>query len=790
MNRLAIPLSLALALPLAAETLVEPLDRAMVERKSNFGYTDAEIEEFFSRPFVLELNRDGLDRDYLKQPPAPGIHPRVLFNPEDLPDIRRRLETTKTGQISMNAIRAHLDKQLRTPSNPIAQMYERLAEGKDLDQLTSGDVMHTAFVTVYEAFRALIDDDKEAGLRAAAVITSLAAITEREVSANIEKEKAKPQPWMNFQNLAKGPSYQGTLGLMYDFAHQWMTPKQRDSVRKAISVSHAGMTLIGAETLRALHTNTSNWISWSSRMIFLAAAIEGEPGADPEAYKRVSDAMTGYIGTYFDSGEAYEGWGKNFMFFEHLAIMGKRGKDVLAAERLRNVFDTYFINAMYPWGGGFTFYDSQGGTGSPIARNADIVMYTFFFPQDAAGKFVFRNQVRDDPANIVPGNRVNTTHPFSVTDTLCVAIFANDYDASKPWSDEHAEIVKGRPLTLFSEDTGNLITRSSWDPDALYLNYLNRAVIGGHRYADRSHFSLYSHGRHWSIYRPMRQIDSQRRPQNRSVVTLADDGPGYAPAKNVDFIEAPEATLIATDLRVPWDYGNNAPYTYNYYRLHPKEVPWMNMPLNQMPDWQTSLKPVPKPGQETVQPTRNPLIDHAYRTALLVRGPHPYALIVDDIQVAQEKRDYQWGMSLAPDVTVGEPAAVKDAGEGVVDVLLGEAEPKDIPRHLLVRILDSEAPPLADPPRREDFVSNNPPQRDVVVNRFVIPNHAVAPRYKVLLYPHKEGDALPRTVWNKDRTQVTVEWPDQTDTITFSPHEDKRTRVQIVRDGKNLLAAE
>ena len=80
------------------------------------------------------------------------------------------------------------------------------------------------------------------------------------------------------------------------------------------------------------------------------------------------------------------------------------------------------------------------------------------------------------------------------------------------WDDEFGQMTKGYPLTYFSEDTCNLITRSAWDKDALYLNYLNRAIPGGHQYCDRSHFSLYGLGRFWSIYHYGRQVHEQYLP--------------------------------------------------------------------------------------------------------------------------------------------------------------------------------------------------------------------------------------------------------------------------------------
>ena len=122
-------------------------------------------------------------------------------------------------------------------------------------------------------------------------------------------------------------------------------------------------------------------------------------------------------------------------------------------------------------------------------------MYHALFPKDVAGDFIYRNQIEGDYTKIL-GGRVNTQHYFAVMDALCCAIYATDLMPTN-FDKELATLSDGRPLTYFSEDTCNMITRSAWSKDALYLNYMTRAVPGGHVYCDRSHFSLYGLGRYW-----------------------------------------------------------------------------------------------------------------------------------------------------------------------------------------------------------------------------------------------------------------------------------------------------
>ena len=56
----------------------------------------------------------------------------------------------------------------------------------------------------------------------------------------------------------------------------------------------------------------------------------------------------------------------------------------------------------------------------------------------------------------------------------------------------------------------------------------------------------------------------------------------------------------------------------------------------------------------------------------------------------------------------------------------------------------------------------------------VIGSRSVEPKFVTLLYPHRQGDELPVTQWNDDKTMLTVSWKDQTDTYRVSHSPDGR----------------
>ena len=779
------------------------LDPLMLKRRNNFGYTEEEVRKYFSAPVRMVLDETGLDRSFITPVPPPGVHPRVIFNASDLPGIRQRLETTEAGRSAITGIRAHLLKMITGPNAQFADQYQSLVAGDVPESLDN----NVAYCLMYEAFRCLVDKDEQGGKRVAAAIATFSELTRKEIEAN----RANPRNGKSLNDariITQGPSREFTLGLSYDFAYNFMTESQRDKTRKALIETTAGMTGIGCETLGTLHTGTSNWISWGARALFAICAIEGEPGYDPTTFRRFADAQINFINSIYPTGEAFEGWGKNFMFLEHLVILAKRGENlnILGHTSIRSAYNNYFVASMTPWGDSFTFCDSMARSGGKIARNADVLIYHSLFPKDTAGNFVYRNQIAGDYSN-VGARTINTRHPFSTMDALCCAIFASDVSPVNR-DEEFAAVTRDRPLMYFSEDNCNLITRSAWEPDALYLSYLNRSIPGGHQYADRSHFNLYGKGRFWSIYQSSRQIKQQYGPIMRSVVMADGEGPSTAEARCVAVVDAPMATFIATDLSNTWNFQINgftpapagAPRhgkmsSYNDFRLRPSPMPWMGLPISHLPDWYSSEKPdAAKPGfgeNSRGDWYRRHEVRKAFRTIGLVRGKQPYTIVIDDIQIDDKRRNYVWGMTMPPDVSLGGVRVISslpDAAEA--DVILSESDEPDLNnarpsakrRHLLVRVLD--AAQLGETPAVVERVAvPNPPQPDVALNRFHLTSEAVRPGFKLLLFPHVEGQPLPVTKWNETRDEVSVAWAVQVDRIRFTTGVDGRARLEIRREG-------
>lgn len=112
-------------------TVTEHLDMEMVKRHDNFGYSDEEIHKYFDYPQVFEYDATGIAPGRIKPPPAPGVHPRVFFYGEDLPELRRKLSESKPNKLQMDGIRAVLHKDLTGPKATYGAVYDAAARGEE-----------------------------------------------------------------------------------------------------------------------------------------------------------------------------------------------------------------------------------------------------------------------------------------------------------------------------------------------------------------------------------------------------------------------------------------------------------------------------------------------------------------------------------------------------------------------------------------------------------------------------------------------------------------------------------
>ncbi len=194
-------------------------------------------------------------------------------------------------------------------------------------------------------------------------------------------------------------------------------------------------------------------------------------------------------------------------------------------------------------------------------------------------------------------------------------------------------------------------------------------------------------------------------------------------------------------------------------------------------------------------------VERAFRTVLFARGETPYVLVVDDIQKDTQERLYEWLMQTGPNTEVVSlvtnevvlsDATVKRDADGRVRPAKGD-------RQLLVRVVGMNEPVRArdytsrpslrlDTFERKDTLVPDAPDKALsgarsfgLDKRLVIPSRSAAPDFKILLFPHRSGEALPVTTWNADRTDLTVKIGERTDRIGFTVGGDGRTRVTFTR---------
>ena len=129
----------------------------------------------------------GFATERVSKVPAPGVHPRILISPEDLPDLRRRLVETKTGRALHATLKSRTDSALRDPKQWSSKLYDRLAAGDEAGVLALvreqggfprgiGHYQPWIYAIVMEAFDAMISEDAVKGRKAA---TAIAAVTAR-----------------------------------------------------------------------------------------------------------------------------------------------------------------------------------------------------------------------------------------------------------------------------------------------------------------------------------------------------------------------------------------------------------------------------------------------------------------------------------------------------------------------------------------------------------------------------------------------------------------------------------
>jgi hypothetical protein len=756
---------------------------------------------------------DGTGVTPLGRVPAPGVHPRIFFSPEDLPAIRDRIQNTTGGQEAWKNLLSYCQYMKRsydknqdyakpwwhvnyfgyTGRNPHLYRINGTPPENYYDILASGGTpVSYASEPSYvfkpfslEALRCLIENDVPGGQKlVSATIRAIQLEQARRATADAAANPPKPStPRANCS----------ALGLVYDFAYNFMTAAQQDFVRQELVLLSAWADNYG--TFNNAEASRSNWATFSY-WVFDLMAIEGEPGFNDLKFLGFYRGWRNlFTYGFFDSGAFFEGEGKVPLGFDAIMAFDRVGWKYGLAPLSHHPMVRSYYSKFIPYSttpardGRFVIFDILGGITGALTTPADLVVAKYFYQNDPMVDFSYRSLVQDD-YRLLP----SAIH-FLWNEQALSTITATT------WNPANDPVELNAPLSFFCGQRAMMMTRSAWDSEATLLTMHTRGASGGHPYPDRNGIMFYGKGRPWFTI-PGKDIGGWA--MNTVLIDEAQQSE-TTPARVVDYVDQPLATFMVGDAKYSWDWvwsratkdkqggtverddvlNNNVEtgatawnlvnQTFNDFAYEQSNRPVFQNQMKFSASW-IAMDGILEPYKRMV----NTPVLKSFRSAGVIRGARPYALVVDDIQRDAMSANYDWNATLPADVVMvttgspGQPGDVILSGSASLntDGSLKSNEPA-----LLVRVLDSKGQ-LATPSllTRSGF------------KHFQIRTTAAAPDFKILVHAFRMGETLPTTTWNSGNTVLTVAFPGQTDTIQFTPAASGKTDIVINRGGSTIAA--
>ena len=766
--------------------------------------------------------------------PAIGMHPRIYFNAEEIPDIANRLNNTNNGKevakkmrafnillhkgktsfntkADYNAAQAGLVYVVNPGNSDCSEGYQKLlkSDTTNYNNFLTGRANKWTSALCMEAFECLIKKgqktDNEIGISYEQRAKDLATVITTIAKTAMERGTI---------NAAKGSGGVASavgigLATAYDFNYWAMTNEQRNIVRKAIAACVPNKPANFANDHEPYAT-AGNWVTLDCFEPITNFAIEGEEGYKPELTKVWMRLLYNFV-TYgwYNTGCPWEGIGKNYLMIGQQIAFAKRGFSLLGHPNLKAYGSNYLPTLVQPFGFAFMSEDTWGGFGADPKLGKyrfhaiDAIGYKYAYPNDPGIDFVWRNftgnnidgkEVLDYSKNFEPG----THNYFDIMGILGAYV-----DDSKPgdWSEQNKVALKNK-LDFFEENRGQAILRSDFTPNALMANFYVRQNFGGHTYADRNDVAFSALGRIWFTKRyggsGLDETDAQ------SCILVDGKGMGITkkegnkcrvPAKMERWNATNNLSQATGDATYAysWEYNwDNLPATadnkllgkngwvketktLNDFRANPVNEAYYNIPFYDFAIWGNGAK-----GnlERMVKRPYNPM-EKVFRTIAMAKGKHPFLMIIDDIKKDASTHKYEWVAQLPEDIELDKIVPSNNKNEQCFDVILKE---KNGGRKLLVRVLDQSDYVKANTPdvkveQHTYFASND---KNNTVYRLAITSNSVSPDFKILVFPFSGKDELPITKWNGNKTKLTVDFKDEQKTFSLITNNTGSSSVQII----------
>ncbi len=729
---------------------------------------------------VFSPAKSGFAMDRFPPPPAPGVHPRVYFNPEDVPKLQDHLKNSVFGREM--ALRLELNSKLLRqgpsgfdPKGPLAKLidgspsisnagywgsvsaaYQKLIAG---DKTALGETVgnmggsdgRLAKQMAAEGLWCLLTDDKEGATKLAAAITTWAQI----VTPTIKPEDDWQWDDQSIGLVKYGKQEMGrifdkvgreNIGLCYDFIYKYMTPEQRDTVRRMIATATAHRTGFGMDEPH--YARTGNWVTFhTTSLILLSLSIEGEPGYDPSILQRGGETLRDfYQYSLMEDGESSESIGKGGAQPRIVMALAKRGIWVAAHPHLLAYDRRYLLNCIQPYGHKYIALSTLGDAELSGALLDDACVARYCYPRDPDVELMARNLLGE-----------NYGGSFTCDNLVTMTLWGEDYTtpAGQSW-----EWDKTQPLTYIGRDQGLVVTRTAWTKDALYLFFDCGTNIrgGGHYDPARNMFILSALGRNW-----ISDTGKEEMAEAHNVVLIDGKGGSKYPGRLVHVSDHPDYTSLCGDAKPAYDWEwlrgvtggvELEPLTINQLRYEPLPERWLDLPICYL---YSPFGPF-----NVVRKAYNP-VQVAYRTALLRRGAHPYVVIADHIQKDDQPHKYEFLMRLPLDL---------DGHDEVKgnDIVL--SDPGSTKR-LLIRFMK---PAQISVEERSLSLRTDTVKKRPILS---VSTTAVRPDFRVLFFPYMEGDALPTTSSEEADGNIDVTIGDQHDVCHDATNADGKPSLDL-----------
>ncbi len=798
-------------------------------------YDDSETNGFGAASMV---NFDFTGVRSISHAPPVGVHPRIFFNPEDIPAIKNRWENTPSGAAAFAQIHAYtmlLNLGYVSGGYNHNSAYGRDAFGnKYIDNAGFWDgsgaynLLVAEDATVWTTYSSINNRHRTACLMAMEALECLVytGTNDPDTGEAYDDRAADLATAMAFwASLVIGDAtvnpdgqnfnyFGGThMALCYDLNYNAMTTAQRDVVRQALAQITPTVPRYG-ENL-ASYATASNWTTLNSFEIICNLAIEGEAGYKPDLtfhWMRTAYNFLNY--GWYPSGAGLEGLGKNYQFVTTLVACAKRGYSLLGHPHVRAYGQDFLPAITQPFGHGFTSYDVWGGSGYDEEKGgykfsaADAVGLKWAFPNDASVDFVWRNYIEKWYFINSEGYVYQQIRPDDSYYNYLIpaAIFTSDYNTGS-WDSQNAT-AQHNTTDYFAPDRGLAVLRSGFTDEDLAVQFHCRQDMGGHTHGDRNDFTLSGLGRMWvkktyggSPFQPT---------YFHSCVLIDDLGMGVGdpdgdkcrqPGTILAYQPTSDFSMVAGDATYAytWEWhwqarDNNSDHswlgsnnweavteTLNDFQYQQNPLPHYNIPMYDFAHWST-----PFHYERMVKRPYNPM-ERVMRSVGMIKGAHPYALIVDDVQKDGNVHNYKWVAQIARDLTIESTSINLVDNNYECDIILEEPSATGN-RRLLVRVLQNSGYNGSTPPGYIDeldyigFFNGNTYNSNPnwVRNRLVIENNSISPDFKVLLFPYEVGDPLPLTTWNPTHDTLTVSIGTQINTIAFEAVPNDRTLIHLI----------